>query len=67
MLLRSLHAVYGTKLIDDSMNTTYSFRFVDERLNRRLIGLLQKHKVRHSLGKDGAIRYSSMDTEVVEN
>ncbi len=49
------------------MDTTYSFRFADEELNRRLIGLLQKHDVKHSVGKDRAIHYSSMDTELVEN
>ncbi len=49
------------------MESTYSFRFSDEKLNRRLISLLQRHGVRHSVGKNGAVRYAPEDTELVEN
>src|SRR5436190_17369824 len=49
------------------MNTTYSFRFLDERLNRLLIVLLEKQGIRHSVSKDGVILYSPGDAEIVEN
>src|SRR5438445_7659988 len=47
--------------------TTYSFRFVDDSLNRRLIALMKKRGVRHLVGKDGIIRYKADDEELVEN
>jgi hypothetical protein len=45
----------------------YSFQFVDGRLNRQLIQLLEQSRVTFSLGEDGAVQYSPKDEEFVEN
>jgi hypothetical protein len=49
------------------MGYMLSFRFVDEALNRRLIGLLKKSRVKHSIGEAGVIHYSAADVDLVEN
>lgn len=45
----------------------YSFRFADDALNEKLIKLLKKKKVPHSVDTRGAIRYSSDNEERIEN
>ncbi len=49
------------------MNFPLSFQFQDAELNRRLIALLKKNAVRHSVDKQGAIHYSPDNVELVEN
>jgi hypothetical protein len=49
------------------MEKNNSFRFLDDDLNRQLIALLRKAKIKHDVGKDGSIHYSPDDEEVVEN
>ena len=46
---------------------TNSFKFVDERLNGRLIALLSKSKVKHRVDKQGVIHYPANAADVVEN
>jgi hypothetical protein len=40
---------------------------LDDNLNRQLIDLLKRKRIQHSVGKDGVIRYSPDDEELVEN
>ena len=49
------------------MAMTYSFKFVDDVFNRRLIELLTRNRLEHFVGKDGFIRYSPQDVERMEN
>lgn len=49
------------------MNRTYSFKFMNDKLNLRLIGLLKRANIDYVVDRDGAIRYSSKDEEVVGN
>ena len=49
------------------MGRSHSFKFLNDGLNQELIGLLKKAGIEHSIDKDGAIRYSPGDEEVVEN
>jgi hypothetical protein len=49
------------------MEKSNTFRFLDDALNRRLLALLEKDKVKHHVAKDGTIRYSPDDEEVVED
>ncbi len=49
------------------MPTIPSFRLVDDSLNRQLIGLLKRNGVQHAVGKNGVIRYSPANVELVEN
>jgi hypothetical protein len=45
----------------------HSFKFMDEKLNRRLIHLLTKSTIQFSVDAHGLIRYSDWDAEAVEN
>lgn len=49
------------------MQKSSSFKFLDDDLNQQLIALLQKAGIKHDVGKDGIVHYSSGDDEVVEN
>ncbi len=49
------------------MDTSYSFRFMDDDLNRRLLSLLKSAHVEHRVGPDGVIYYSRDDEETVGN
>jgi len=49
------------------MNPTFSFKFMNDKLNLRLIGLLKKANIDYFVDRDGVIRYSSRDEEVVGN
>ena|SRR5437868_10534623 len=49
------------------MGFTRSFKFLDDDLNRRLIGLLKSAGVKHAVDKAGVVSYSPTDEEVVEN
>ncbi len=49
------------------MKQAYSFKFVDETLNRRLLALLNRAGVKHTVDKGGAVHYSPDDEGVVEN
>ena len=40
------------------MAAKLSFRFVEDDLNRRLIALLKKTEISHSVDKNGVIQYS---------
>jgi hypothetical protein len=44
-----------------------SFRFVDDRLNSRLINDLKKRKTRASIDRQGTIHYADDDVELIEN
>jgi uncharacterized protein len=46
---------------------TFSFKFMDNNLNKRLLSLLKGAKVHHIVDKDGVVRYSPQDEEVVGN
>jgi hypothetical protein len=49
------------------MNRTYSFKFLNDRLNLRLIGLMKKANIDYVIDRNGAIRYSRHDEEIVGN
>ena len=49
------------------MNRTLSFKFMNDKLNLRLIGLLKKANIDYTVGRDGVIRYSTCDEPVVGN
>jgi hypothetical protein len=49
------------------MDSTLSFRFAEDDLNRRLISLLKKTGLRHFVDENGVIHYSREDEERVEN
>ena len=49
------------------MATSHSFKFLDDDLNRELLGLLKKARIGHFVDKDGVIHYSADDVQVVEN
>jgi len=49
------------------MARQFTFRFNDEALNRKLVGLLMKHRIAYSVDGSGTIRYSAESEEVVEN
>ena len=49
------------------MPRTCSFKFVDDALNNRLRVLLQKAGIRHTVEKNGSVRYCSADEDLVEN
>jgi hypothetical protein len=46
---------------------TYSFKFIDDDLNRRFLALLKEAKVKHVVDRDGTVHYSSADEETVGN
>jgi len=48
------------------MENSNSFKFLDDELNRQLLALLKKGKIKHHVGNDGIIHYSPDDEEVVE-
>jgi hypothetical protein len=45
----------------------HSFRFLDEKLNRELVDLLNKSGIVHSIDEDGVVQYSAGDGVAVEN
>jgi hypothetical protein len=45
----------------------HSFKFLDNKLNQQLIGLLKKSKIGHSVDKIGVIHYSVNDQEAVDD
>lgn len=47
------------------MGQQYSFRFVDQDLNRQLLTLLNESKVPHTLDAEGTIMYSAKYEDVV--
>ena len=49
------------------MAKSNSFKFLDGTLNQLLIALLKKAKIKHNVGADGIIHYSSDDEDIVEN
>jgi hypothetical protein len=49
------------------MDKKHSFKFLDNDLNQKLVGLFKKSKIDHSIDKDGAVHYSLNDEEIVEN
>jgi hypothetical protein len=49
------------------MSASHSFRFAEDGLNRRLITLLKRNRIRHSVEENGVIHYSRADEESVEN
>src|SRR5436190_13097347 len=49
------------------MDFTRTFKFVDDNLNRKLIGLVKKSRVEHFIDKEGVLHYSPGDEDSVEN
>ncbi len=49
------------------MDSTLSFRFVDNKLNRRFISLLKRKDINHCIDTNGSVHYSLRDEESVEN
>lgn len=49
------------------MKKIRSFRFGDERLNRRLMNLLKKSEIPHEIDREGVLHYSPESEEVIEN
>ncbi|MCI0738459.1 MAG: hypothetical protein L0Y72_05400 [Gemmataceae bacterium] len=49
------------------MDLRDSFRFLNNDLNKELIGLLKKSKVKHSVDAHDIIHYSANEDDVVEN
>ncbi|HEX3997531.1 MAG TPA: hypothetical protein VHX65_03160 [Pirellulales bacterium] len=49
------------------MKTMQSFKFGDEDLNSRLLALLKKSHIKHSVDKQGVIHYPSGEADLVEN
>jgi len=49
------------------MDHSYSFKFMDDNLNQRVLSLFKKAKVKHVVDHDGVIHYSPADEETVGN
>ena len=49
------------------MQRSHSFKFLDDKLNHRLLAFLRKAKIKHEVEKNGIIHYSPDDQEVIEN
>jgi hypothetical protein len=49
------------------MSLSSSFKFADNDLNKRFIGLLKKKHIQHALDANNVVYYSPKDEEVVEN
>ena len=49
------------------MDQTYSFKFMDDNLNRRLLSLLKKAAIEYIVDRDRAIHYARADEETVGN
>lgn len=45
----------------------HSFKFLDDGLNRALVGLLEGADIDHLIDEGGVVHYSAGDREVVEN
>ena len=45
----------------------YSFRFIDDKLNKELMTRLAKEGVKHRIDREGVIYYSSDDEDLVGN
>jgi hypothetical protein len=52
---------------ETGMDLSLSFKFVDDVLNKKLIGLVKKAGSSHSVDDGGAIHYSPNDEETMEN
>ena len=48
-------------------NQTHSFKFLNDGLNRRLVGLLNVAGIDHTLDEHGVVHYPARAREVVEN
>ena len=48
------------------MTNRYSFRFVDEELNRKLIDRAASSGIPHEVGPDGTLHYSADDEEAID-
>jgi hypothetical protein len=48
------------------MADTYSFRFVDDELNQKLIDRATSSGIPHEIGPDGTLRFSAENDEVIE-
>lgn len=49
------------------MSKNHSFKFVDNDLNRELVGLLKAAGIDHTVDQDGVVHYAADDREVIEN
>ena len=49
-----------------NMQKNHSFKFLNTRLNQKLIGLLRRAEVEHVIDEDDFVHFSSDDEEVVE-
>jgi hypothetical protein len=49
------------------MRRESSFKFADKQLQNQLLALLNEAHVKHRIGKNGVVYFSSDDEEVVEN
>ena len=49
------------------MHLSLSFRFVEDALNKKLIGLVKKAGISHSVDDSGTIHYLPNDEETMEN
>jgi len=49
------------------MKKKCSFKFLDDDLNQQLMILLRNSTIKYEVSKDGVVRYSSEDIEIVEN
>jgi hypothetical protein len=67
--LSSFHRSDDSKLAQDlsAMALACSFKFVDDQLNRKLIGRLKESDIKHLVDKSGVVHYSAGDEEAMEN
>ena len=49
------------------MNRTCTFKFMDENLNRRLLALVKKAQVEHTIDVEGVLHYSAKDEDTIGN
>jgi hypothetical protein len=48
------------------MSKGHSFRFLDDGLDRKLVVLLNRTEIDHSIDEDGVVHYAAADQEIVE-
>jgi hypothetical protein len=66
-ILLSLRTFNGSYGAEQEVDMKCTFRFLNNPLNKQLISLLKKAKVKHSLDQNDVIHYQPDDEEMIEN
>jgi hypothetical protein len=61
------HGVTRSQTKDSQMPLSLSFRFADDELNDKLIDLVKKNRIKHSVDDGGIVHFSPDDEDVMEN